>query len=39
VVFTEGEIRRLLDETGGHPAWLQRAAADLYDQFIARHRE
>jgi hypothetical protein len=39
VVFTEGEIERLLDETGGHPARLQRAAADLYDQWVARYRE
>jgi len=30
VAFTEGEIGALLAETGGHPAKLQRAAADLY---------
>ncbi len=31
ITFTEAEIARLLAETGGHPARLQRAAADLYD--------
>jgi hypothetical protein len=30
VTFTESEISTLLAETGGHPAKLQRAAADLY---------
>ena len=30
VTFTESEIAALLEETGGHPARLQRAAADLY---------
>jgi len=30
VTFTESEIGVLLAETGGHPAKLQRAAADLY---------
>ncbi len=30
VTFTESEISMLLAETGGHPAKLQRAAADLY---------
>jgi hypothetical protein len=39
VTFTESEIQRLLDETGGHPTRLQRAAADLYDQWVARYRE
>jgi len=31
VTFTESEISVLLAETGGHPAKLQRAAADLYN--------
>ncbi|MCP4696079.1 MAG: hypothetical protein GY862_04420, partial [Gammaproteobacteria bacterium] len=31
VTFSEIEITTLLRETGGHPAHLQRAAADLYD--------
>jgi hypothetical protein len=31
VVFTEQEITTLFEETGGHPAKLQRAAADLYN--------
>lgn len=30
VTFTESEISTLLAEIGGHPAKLQRAAADLY---------
>jgi hypothetical protein len=30
VTFSEGEIHALLTGTGGHPAKLQRAAADLY---------
>jgi hypothetical protein len=30
VIFTENEISTLLAESGGHPAKLQRAAADLY---------
>ncbi len=30
VTFAESEIAALLRETGGHPARLQRAAADLY---------
>ena len=30
VTFTKSEINALLAETGGHPAKLQRAAADLY---------
>lgn len=38
VTFTEGEISVLLAETGGHPARLQRAAADLYRQHLARNR-
>jgi hypothetical protein len=35
VAFGEDEMARLLDESGGHPARLQRAAADLYDR-VAR---
>ena len=31
VTFTESEISALLAETGGHPAKLQRGAADLYN--------
>jgi len=31
VTFTKSEINTLLAETGGHPAKLQRAAADLYN--------
>ncbi len=31
VIFTEQEITTLLEKTGGHPARLQRAAADLYN--------
>ncbi len=31
VTFTDSEIGALLAETGGHPAKLQRAAADLYN--------
>lgn len=31
VAFTEDDIARLLAETGGHPARLQRAAAELYE--------
>jgi hypothetical protein len=30
VIFTEDEITTLIAQTGGHPARLQRAAADLY---------
>jgi hypothetical protein len=32
VTFTEKEIAALLEEAGGNPAKLQRAAADLYNQ-------
>jgi len=32
VTFTESEIAALLAKTGGHPAKLQRAAADLYNE-------
>ena len=38
--FTESEIAALLEETGGHPAKLQRTAADLYrrhTQHVARN--
>jgi len=31
VTFVESEIKALLEESGGHPAKLQRAAADLYN--------
>jgi hypothetical protein len=31
VTFTEGEVAALAAETGGHPARVQRAAADLYN--------
>jgi hypothetical protein len=30
ITFSENEINTILQETGGHPAQLQRAAADLY---------
>ncbi len=30
IAFTDSEVAALLEETGGHPARLQRAAADLY---------
>jgi hypothetical protein len=36
VTFAESEIAALLAETGGHPAQLQRAAADLYQLYLAR---
>ena len=32
--FTEREIEGLLQESGGHPARLQRAAARLYDRYV-----
>jgi hypothetical protein len=31
VIFTPDEIDALLEESGRHPAALQRAAADLYN--------
>jgi hypothetical protein len=36
VIFSEDEIKMLLRETQGHPAKLQRAAADLYSQYATR---
>jgi hypothetical protein len=38
VSFTEREIAALLEESGGHPARLQHAAADLYRRRAA-HRD
>ena len=36
IVYAEDEIGMLLQESGGHPARLQRAAAELYRRHRAR---
>lgn len=36
VTFTEDDIADLIAQTGGHPAQLQRAAAELYDRIASR---
>ena len=36
VTFAETDIAKMLTETGGHPAKLQRAAADLFNHYSLR---